>query len=224
MTHLTRTLLLVTLAGCPGDDDGGGGGGSGVNPADPCLPKMSLNGELVDWDSGASGFMGVPGATVVIETDTAGASVTAPNGRFELCIDPEADWAEVFPASASPYVGGRIVVSPNVLRELPTLSFRTFTTTRAADFGFDTAKAHVFVHVLGAARTVQMSSAFTAEVMQTFDGTAWAAGNTGTDIYLGNIPASMGSGSIVVSGGEWQGPTTIPIEAGRFTFVTLEAQ
>ena len=58
--------------------------------------------------------------------------------------------------------------------------------------------------------------------MQVFDGTTWAVGNTGTDIYLGNIPVSAQT-MLTVTGGSVTGPTTIPLSVGAFTFVTLLA-
>lgn len=214
------TLALVTA--CNGGDDDGADAG----PADPCAPEMTFTGELLDWDSGTSsvGFLGVAGATVVIPTDTTKQALTAPNGRWELCVAPKDDVAELFPAAASTYIKGRIIVSKNIQQGVPTLSLRTFTATRAADFGFDDTKAHVFVHVLGGERTVAMTSAFTPQTMQTFANGAWSAGNTGTDLYFGNINATgTADASITVSGGEWTGPTTFPIGMGEFTFVTIRA-
>ena len=66
------------------------------------------------------------------------------------------------------------------------LSYRSFTTTRAADFGFSATQAQVFVHVDGGSRTVDARPQ-PAGVQKNFDGTTWADGATGTDFYLGNI-------------------------------------
>jgi len=217
---LRPAVLALLLAGCPGDD-----GPTDAAPVDPCAPEMTFTGELLDWDSGGSvGFLGVKGATVVIPTDTTKQDVTAPNGRWELCVAPKDDVAEMFPATGSDYIKGRIVVWKNIQAGVPTLSLRTFKTARAADFGFDATQAHVFVHVLGGERTVAMTSAFTPQTMQTFANGAWTAGNTGTDLYFGNInPLVSGDASISVSGGDWTGPTTFPIAMGEFTFVTIRA-
>jgi hypothetical protein len=223
MTLLRRLSPLVSvLAACGGCGDDGNGSADAA-PPDPCAPEMTFTGELLDWDSGGSvGFMGVPGATVVIPTDTTKQDITAPNGRWELCVEAKNDEAEMFPAPSTNYIAGRIVIWKNIQVGLPALSLRTFTTTRAADFGFDATQSHVFVHVLGGTRTVSMSSAFTPQTMQTFANGAWSAGNTGTDLYFGNIPAS-GSASIVVSGGDWTGPTSFVTAPGEFTFVTIRA-
>ena len=182
---------------------------------------MTFTGELLDWDSGGSvGFLGVAFATVTLRSDQTFTDMTAPNGRFEMCIPVGNDIADVSTMSGSDYVSGLVVIDRQVQAALPTLSMRTFKSTRAADFGFDVSAAHVFVHVIGDARTVTTASAPGAT--HTFANGTWTAGNTGNEIYLANIPVSSQT-TLTVSGGDVTGPTTIPLSTGTFTYVTLIA-
>jgi len=189
-------------------------------PPDPCAPQQTFTGELLDWDSGGTGgFMGVAFATVALRSDPSMNDMTAPNGRWELCIPAANGLADVTPMSPSDYVPGVIVVNRDVQATQTVLSYRTFKTARAADFGFSASMAHVLVHVKGDARTVTTASA--PGTMQVFtEGTGWAAGNTGTEIYLGNIAVSAET-ALTVSGGSVTGPTKVPLSAGQFTYVTV---
>lgn len=221
MTLRPVVPLVLVLAACSacGDD-----GNSNVDaaPPDPCAPLMTFTGELLDWDSGGMvGFLGVAFAEVALRSDPAMADTTAPNGRWEMCITPANGLADVSPMSGSDYVAGMIVVNRTVLSSLPVQSYRSFKSTRAADFGFSASLAHVFVHIKGGSRTVTTAAA--PATMQTFtEGSGWAAGNTGTDIYLGNIAVSAET-TLTVTGGGVTGPTTIPLSPGQFTYVTLIA-
>ena len=87
--------------------------------------------------------------------------------------------------------------------------------TRAADFGFSATMAQVYVHVDGGPKAVTIGA--TAGVTKHFDGTTWVDGNTGTDVYLGNIPVQ--ATTTLTVGGTAAG--TIPLTAGQFTFVTV---
>ena len=214
MTSL-RSLapLALVLVAC-GDD---GNGSADAGPPDPCAPAMTFTGELLDWD----GAMGVFSATMTLRSDPSETDVTAPNGRFDLeCIPATDGLVDVLAMSGSGYVSGTVVVNRNVLAALPVLSYRTFTMTRAADFSFDVSLAHVYVNINGAARTV--TTAATPGTMQALASATWSPGNTGNNIYLGNIPVSSTT-TLMVSGGSVTGPTTIPLSAGQFTYVTLLA-
>ena len=217
---LSPFVLVLVLAACSacGDDDGST---ADAAPPDPCAPQMTFTGEYVDWDSGGSiGFMGIAFANVTLRSDPTFTDVTAPNGRFEICIPAADGLADVIPMNGSTYPSGVIVVNRAVLSSLPTQSYRAFTSTRAADYGFSASLAHVFVHIVGGSRTVTPAAG--AEVMQHNDGVNWTVGNTGTDLYFGNIPVSAQT-TLNVEGGRVTGPTTIPLSAGAFTYVTLIA-
>jgi hypothetical protein len=186
---------------------------------DPCAPEMQLTGEYVDWDSSATAFMGIFGATFTLEADPLKSTMTAPNGRFVMCIPADNGLVTVEPMAGSDYVAGQVVVSRMVVQSGALLSYRSFTTTRAADFGFDARLGQVYVHVHGGSRMV--TTATPPGVKKIFDGTAWIDGTTGSDFYLGNIAGT--STTLVVSGGSSFGGGTVPLVPGRFTYVTIVA-
>ena len=209
------SFALVLLAAC-GDD----GMATVDAPPDPCMPDMQFTGEFIDWDSTESAFKGVFGAKFTLQADAAKMTMTAPNGRWILCAPAADGLATVDTASTSGYVGGTVKIDKTVIQSGSQLSYRSFTATRAADFGFDATKAHVFVHVDNGARTVTTSDA--PAVKKHFDGSAWVDGNTGTDIYLGNISGT--TTSVQVSGGGATGASSIPLEAGKITYLTIVAK
>src|SRR5690606_35567286 len=209
--------LAIVFAAC-GED--GGNGTADAPPPDPCMPQMTITGELVDWDSGgAVPFMGIFGSTLTVRDDPSIMDVTAPNGRFEMCIPAADGLVDVSAMSASDYVSGVVVVDRVVQAALPVLSFRSFTATRAADFAFDVSAGHVYVHIVGGDRTVSAPSA----TAHTFTNGDWQAGGAGTDIYLANIPLAAET-TLTVSGGNVTGSTRVPLSAGQFTYVTLLAR
>jgi hypothetical protein len=222
MTPLARAFPLaafVVLSACAGCGDDGGNDAGVDGPPDPCAPLMTFNGEYVAWDSGTS-FMGIPKAVFALRSDPSIMHLTAPNGRFEMCIPPADGFVDVTPMAGSDIVGGTVVVQKDVLKFLPIQSYRSFTPTRAAEYGFSADQAQVFVHVAGGSRTV--TTAANASVKKTFDGAAWVDGNTGTDIYLGNIDVEATT-TLTITGGSVLGGGSIPLTAGAFTYVTLIA-
>jgi hypothetical protein len=183
---------------------------------------MQLTGEYIDWDSSSTAFLGIFGATFTHRMDTSKTSTTAPNGRFLMCIPAADGFVDVAPSASSSYIGGAVVVNRAVVTSGAMLSYRSFTATRAQAFGFLPGLAHVFVHVEGAARTV--GTAAPAQVKKVFAGAAWADGDTGNDVYLGNIDPSGGTTLLTVAGGSAIGAGSIPLTAGAFTYVTVVAR
>lgn len=219
---LPRVVPLVVVAAltvCSGCGDDGGNDAGVDGPPDTCAPLMTFTGEYVAWDSGAS-FMGIPQATFAVRGDPATTSTTAPNGRFDMCIPAADGFVDVTQMVGSDLVAGTVVVQKDVLKFLPIQSYRSFTPTRAAEYGFSPTQAHVFVHIVGGSRTV--TTAANASVKKSFDGAAWVDGNAGTDIYLGNVDP-QGTTSLTISGGNVLGGGTIPLTEGAFTYVTLIA-
>jgi hypothetical protein len=213
---MKRLLLGALLLAACGDD----GMATVDAPPDPCMPEMQFTGEYVDWDSTEASFKGIFGAHFTLQGDATKTTMTAPNGRFILCVPAADGLADIEPMAGSEYIGGTVKIDKTVIQSGAMLSYRSFTTTRAADFGFDATKAHVFVHVHGGTRTVTTSDA--PGVKKQFDGTSWVDGNTGTDIYLGNIAAS--TTSLSVSGGGATGASSIPLTPGEFTYLTIVAK
>jgi len=150
---MTRPLCLafVVLAACSacGDD----GMPTIDAPPDPCMPEMQVQGEYIDWDSTAAAFKGIPGATYTLRSNPSKTGTTPPNGRFLLCVPAEDGFLDFTPMTGSNYVPGSMIINKAVVQSGATLSIRSFTTTRAADFGFSATQAHVYVHVDGGSRT-----------------------------------------------------------------------
>jgi hypothetical protein len=211
----TALLCLFAVAAC-GDD--GGSTFEDAALADPCAPEVTFTGELLDWDSNDTTFMGVPGVTFSIGAVSA---KTAPNGRFVLCIPAMDGVVDVAPAAGQYRFDGSIVAERLVLGLQPIQSYRSLSQTRALDLGVSLDKAHVFVHVDGAARTVTASAA--PGIQQVFDGAAWSDGDTGQNIFLGNIEPAATT-TLSVTGGDSLGGGEIPLTAGEFTFVTVIAR
>jgi hypothetical protein len=212
-----KTLLawLLAVAAC-GDD--GGTTFEDAALADPCAPEMTFTGELLDWDSNDTTFVGVPGVTFSVG---AASAKTAPNGRFMLCIPAMNGVVDVAPAAAQDRLEGTVVVERLVLGLQPIQSYRSLSQTRALDLGVALDKAHVFVHVDGAPRTVTTST--TAGIQQVFGGAAWSDGNTGQDIFLGNIEPAATT-TLTVGGGESLGGGDVPLTAGELTYITVIAR
>jgi hypothetical protein len=180
---------------------------------------MQFTGEYVDWDSSLAAFKGIFGATFTLVADPLRSTMTAPNGRFLMCIPADNGLVSVEPMAGQTYVPGQVVVSMMVVQSAAIQSYRSFTAARAADFGFDPSLAQVYVHVSGGLRTVMLDSP--AGVKKIFDGTAWVDGTIGTDFYFGNVPGTMTTTN--VSGGSSFGGGTIPLTPGQFTYLTIVA-
>jgi hypothetical protein len=208
-------LLVLTAGGACGDDGGTPADASIDTPPDPCAPDMTMTGEYVDWDSTEAGFHGIFMASFVDRADSSKMASTAPNGRFMFCIPAEDGFVDITPMTGSDYVAGTVVVDKATIQSGAMQSYRSFTTTRAADFGFSAAMAHVYVHVASSAKEVTLGEA--AGVTKHFDGTTWVDGNTGTDVYFGNVDPQ--ATTTVTVGGTDAG--TIPLAAGKFTYLTV---
>lgn len=211
-------LCALVLAACSGDD-------AAVipdAPPDPCAPDMEVTGEYVDWDSTEAAFKGVMGAKFTLRSDTTKSASTAPNGRFIMpCIAPQDGVIDVAPPATGTYVPGVVIVNKAVIQTGAMLSYRSFTTTRGADFGFDAAKAGVFVHVEGTPRAVTVAGAGSPFA---FDGSTWAAGNTGKNVYFpGVVPGITGMAAVSMSG-TTVGTGNVEVAAGKITYVTLVAR
>lgn len=154
---------------------------------------------------------------------------TNPNGRFELCIPPgaitnvdvvpSADPSQCFAGSyAAP---GIAVADPVAIARGAVFSARAYTTARrqtlfaAAGLTYDPAKAQIFVHL---ATPAAVSSPAGHDAAQAFNGTAWAASETGIDVLLPNVTIpGGGTTSISIAGGR---TVTVPVVADTITYAT----
>lgn len=219
-----------------GDDGGGGPADAAFVPVDidngSCGDTLRFTGEYVDWDSDAS-FCGINDAVVEVEGGFA-MDNTAPNGRFDLCIpnqpvtklivtQPTAQSQCTTPASG--YTTPTIMVASRmVILAGGFWSGRSFTTARQASFfqqvgqAFDSNKAHVLVHVDGPARPVSIAAAHGPT--WAIAGTAWAAGDTGHDVFFPNVDVGTGTTSLTVMNA--YGTGDIPLVAGTITNVSVK--
>lgn len=214
MKYLALLLVLAMGSAC-GDDGDTPTDASIDTPPDMCAPDMTLTGEYVDWDSTEAAFRGIFGAELVHRGDPSKMKTTPPNGRLDFCIPAEDGFVDITPMMDSDYIAGTVVVNKATTQSGAVQSYRSFTTTRAADFGFSAAMAHVYVHVAGGAKEVTLGAA--AGVTKHFDGTTWVDGNTGTDVYFGNVDPQATT-TVSVDGND---AGTIPLAAGKFTYLTV---
>jgi hypothetical protein len=216
-------IAAVALIGCSG-----GGGGGGVDAA-----PVSFMAEYVDWDSTDSGaFCGIFKATWTSHDAAADTVMTNPNGRvtldlpsaarMQIDITPPTDGSECTTPTGQTYnIPGIAIVDRAVNDADGEYSTRLFSTTRAAAFGYNPAKAQVLVHVDGTPRSVTLTGSHDAT--QAFDGTAWAAGDSGENVYFPNVDPGSGTETVGTSGSS-VGTGDVPVVAGTFTYLSIVAQ
>lgn len=225
MTRVALVLgITVSWLGACGDD---GTSDAPDAPADvdaaiDASPTVHFTGELVTWDSTDIDFKGVFNATIAVHSAPATNAKTAPNGRFNLDVPNEAFLRyDVTPnplgdADNPPdYIQGIGIVTAEDA-PLARSSLRTMTPARAADFGFDVTKGQIFVAFPGG--HVAATVAATHDPIQAFT-TTWAVGATGDYLYIPNVDVGSGSTTVTVAGAEGL-PSSVPLEAGKFTYLT----
>jgi hypothetical protein len=220
-------VLAITLAACS----------SGPNkPKDAAIDGAELffTGEVVDWDSTDTMFCGVFMAGMEVDGDATRHDSTNPNGRFQLNLAPAATTrVDITPPTAASEcvtgnptyapIPGIVIADQAVIAASGFYSVRAMTSPRLTTFftqvgtPFDSSKAQVFVHVDGTARPVSIDAAHDAT--QAWDGTTWAAGDTGVNVFFPNVAVGAGTTTISMTGATGAGPA--PIIAGTITYVTL---
>lgn len=187
-------------------------------PPDPCAPQMQVTGEYIDWDT----TTGVVGAKFTLQGDAAKSASTAPNGRFIMpCLARADALINVEPTPASGYVPGVVVVNKAVIETGAMLTYRSFTMTRAADFGYDATKAGVFVNIVGTPRAVSVAGAAGPHA---FDGNTWSQGATGRHVYFPGVAPGVTGMATVSMSGTAIGTGNVQIAAGSITYLTIVAR
>jgi len=228
-------VFLITACGSCGDDGGGAVDATPTVDIDngQCGTELRFTGELLDWDSTETSFCGLGGGAMVM-----GATGTLPpNGRFDICVSASSTTNVAVTPGANPsgcssmpgtYTLPAIAVAnPATIRSGAFFSGRMFTMARQASFfttvgaAFDATKAQVIVHVDGAQRGVAILA--THATAQAYNGTAWAAGETGKDVFFPNVDVASGSTMLTVVGGA-VGTGSIPLQAGKITMVAVRAK
>lgn len=211
-------VTLITTACC----------GSDPKKMPDAPPDISFMGEYVDWDSTDNTFCGINKATFTVRGDASRTDLTNPNGRFTLAIPggtanalvditPPTGPSECLPSMSTYSMPGIFVADPAVLATMQILSTRNFSAARMPTLGFtpDAGKGHVFVHVDATQAPVTIST--TSDTAQKFDGSAWAAGTQGVNVFFPNVAP----GDVTVAMGTAIGGGTVPVEAAKITYVTF---
>jgi hypothetical protein len=233
---VVSVVSVLWLAACGGGDGPDDGPFTIDIDNASCGDRINFTGEFVDWDNDTS-FCGINDALFQVQGDGPQDN-TSPNGRFEsICIaNQPVVILDVTPPTGnsvctnppSPYpMSGIAVANRDVIRAGGFFSARSFTEARRTSFfmqvgaAFDPARAQVFVHVHGTQRAVSISASHAPT--QAIAGTTWAPGDTGHDVFFPNVDPSAGSTTLSVAGGAI-GTGTIPLAAGKFTYVSVYAR
>jgi hypothetical protein len=235
----SASLVVGALAlGACGDDGAAHKDASPDTPVDmppgTCGANTFFTGEIIDWDSTDTKFCGVFSSKLTVRGQAAPADTTNPNGRFEVCVPHQAqslvDVAHSMSASPCAGVTGSYPVRAVLVAEQAVIdaggvfSARAMTQARQdAMFtqigqAYSATQAQLVVHVGGTPRQVSISANHAAT--QRFDGTTWAAGDTGSYVFFPNV--DPGSVQVTVASGAI-GATTLPVEAGAYTYVSVIA-
>jgi hypothetical protein len=215
--------------------------------ADPCGVDQFVTGELVDFNSTTSQFVGVFDARFTVEGMPARTSTTAPNGRFELCAPVTS--AMIFDVEApGAYLDGKAYIEASALGGFYPVSFRALTQASASTlYAFDANRGHVLVFHTGDGIGLSLSrahdpalagndhdrdgagSSFCPSVSRNFalagndhdrDGAfTWAAGQEGRYVLFPNVDVS--SPTVTLLGDVTTGPHEIPVAAGQLTLVAI---
>ena len=194
---------------------------------------LTLTGEYIDWDSTIAAFDGVENARWTVVSPAGGRVANgAPNGRIILCIDPTAtSQIDLIQTAPGEYLPGRFVADPAVFAPAgATFSIRGLKTAMTAaqftEFGvtYDASAAQVLVYKLGAPVPLALAPA-TTPAQRSFvsdgdDDVTWTEGTTGTLTLFPNRPVGGGTATLT-STSTFIGPTTLPLAAGRVTFVVV---
>jgi hypothetical protein len=222
-----RVALLLMLVGC----------GPGSNAADAapdidngtCGSMLRFTGEYVDWDNDTT-FCGLPGSVFTVRGSGTTVTLNAPNGRVDLCVPDQAvTLIDITPPRTIP--GCKPDPMMNLVYSLPGLavankavvlaggfwSGRTFVQGRETH---DTAKAQVYVHVVGPARAVSLDAGHTHGPIQAVVTSTWAPGDTGHEVFIPDVDPAGGSATLSIAG-DAIGAGSIPLVANTMTTLTV---
>jgi hypothetical protein len=224
--------LVVLLASC-GCNGGDGDPDAPPQPPDAeidgppqvCNGTVQFTGELIDFDSTTTQFLGVFGAAFALRSMPGCNATTAPNGRFDFQVEPIDVIADI--DAPAGYLDAVVIAEEEVIGGSgPVISLRLLTTTRAPAFytaqglTFDPNAAHVLV--FSPVDRVQLALAAPHDAAQAAsdddgDGAfAWGAGDVGRYVLFPNVDPGQPTTSLT---GDPDGALTIPLVAGQMTLV-----
>ena len=224
-------------------------GGAKLKDASPDTPvdtapgtcsEVNFAGEYIDWDATDQSFCGVFGATWTVRGDATRTRMTPPNGRVQLCLPRQAQTLiDVVPPTAGSECAGlagmpmntyplqgvtiaseAVIAGGGIYSARAMVQFRL--TSMFAQIGQPMAADHgqLVVHVNGTPRAVSLSA--THDATQRFDGTTWAAGDTGSDVFFPNVDLSKGAVSVTMTGTA-AGTGSYTLEPGKMTYLSVIA-
>ncbi len=231
--HLVVIAIALVTAACAGCGDDGGTPSDAPITIDidngSCGDQLRFTGEYVDWDDDVT-FCGIFEAT--FEEPGGAMDITAPNGRFDMCISgtaptvdvtvtPSTNASQCTQPQSTYRLGAIAFANASVIRAGAFWSGRNFTVDREATLGvtLDPTKAHVFVHVDHGPRTIALAAAH--DPAQAVVDTAWAAGDTGHEVFFPNVDVGGGTTALSITGGAAVGAGDIPLQANTITNVTV---
>ncbi|HEX3761112.1 MAG TPA: hypothetical protein VHW23_20595 [Kofleriaceae bacterium] len=230
---------------CLGSGLGACGGGNGTpHDAAPdmapsvCGADASFAGEMIDWDSTEANFCGVAGAVWTVRGDTARTETTPPNGRLAMClahqtqtildITPPAGGSQcpaLFNTPMNTYPMAAVAIVPGaVLVPGASFSVRAMVQSRLTSMEtqigapLDPSKGQLYIHVVGTPHAITISAAHGAA--QRFDGSQWAAGDTGSDVLFPNVDLSGGVVGVTIAGNV-VGNGNFTLEPGKLTYLMM---
>lgn len=192
------------------------------------VPTVVYMAEYVDWNSTDTAFCGIMGATFQVHGDATRIDHTPPNGRVmlnvtsnmqtQIDITPPTTSSGCLVPTSTYTMPGVTFADPAVIATGQIISMRDFSVAAQASLATqpDAAKGHVFVHVDGTPRAVAISASSDPAIA--WNGTAWAAGTTGINVFFENVAPGMTS---VTTTGSAVGTGMVPVQAGTITYVTL---
>lgn len=226
MRMIVAALVCCAAAGC----EGGGGATPDASPdaapdapadAGRCGADRFVTGELVDFDSSRAQFKGVFNARFTVEGMPARSSMTAPNGRFELCV-PAASALVLDVDAPADYLDGTAYIEAEALGGRP-LSFRAYTQLRGSQlYSFDATRGHVLVFLAGDRATLTLNRPHGQPLAGNDDDNdgafTWAPGSAGRYVLFPNVDVSSPT---ITLGGDLSGPHSIPVAAGKLSLVAI---
>jgi hypothetical protein len=232
------SALIALVAGCgshaPLAIDAGPADAGPAPSIDADLRDYDVAGVYLDWDSTPAAPCPIAGATWTVYFGGGRTGITDATGAFTVQLasylaridvaQPQSPSACTAPPST--YSLPESAILPRVLHESgghPVV--RGLTAARAATFyaaigaPFQATRGQLLVHLDGPARQVALSAPHDA--VQAFDGQAWAAGDTGSDVFFPNVDVASGVWPTVTVSGTAIGTGSLELPPGTITAITV---
>lgn len=231
-------LIACLVAGCGSSGhlavDGEPGDAGVDSTIDANLRDYPVAGIYLDWDSTAVAPCPIAGATWTVYFGGGRIGTTDASGAFTVQLASYLARIDVeqphLPSACttppSPYALPESAIIPAVIHYAgghPII--RSLTSARATTFyaaigaPFQATRGQLLVHLDGPARSVALSAPHDA--VQAFDGQAWAAGDTGSDVFFPNVDVTNGIWPTVTVSGNTIGAGSLELPPGTITSITV---